>query len=454
MSRCVERRASVASPEWNATAHPVRAFWCFSGGCLRDEKLSVSQRRQIVREVRAGCSARRVALRFGISLSNVQHWLARAGTTRLDRVNWDDLSSGPALPANRTAPAIEDAILAARRSLRDSALGECGASAIQALLARSSPLCGHALPGVRTIGRVLERRGLLDARSRTRRPPPKRGWYLPEVACRKAELDSFDGVEGLVIVGGTDVEVLNVMSLHGSLPGSWPGEILRTDRVLECLLEHWRLHGLPAYAQFDNATLFQGPHHYLDTLGRVARLCLQLGVTPVYAPVRETGFQAGIESYNNRWQQKVWQRFVHRDLPGVCVCSREYVAAYRAKNTALIEAVATLRRPFPGDFLFRPKAPLGGLVVFLRRTDETGRLVVMGRLYRPDPHWQHRLVRVEVDFTARTMQFHSLRRSAPTTQTLLNSIRFEPVTKQTKGSRAHRDVATRGRRLDSKRAKP
>jgi transposase-like protein len=412
------------------------------------------QRRQFVKEVRAGASARSVARRLGVTLSHVQHWLNRAGSLRLHRVDWTDRAPGPQVAANRTPPPIEQAILRARQSLDASDLGECGARAIHAHLLAQEASRPTAIPCVRTIGRVLQRAGMLDAKIRTRRPPPARGWYLPRLARREAELDSFDAVEGLVIAGGTEVEVLNAMSLHGSLPGSWPGGILHTEEVLACLLAHWRRHGLPAYAQFDNATPFQGPHQYLDTLGRVVRLCLQLGVTPVFAPPRETGFQAAIESYNARWQAKVWQRFIHADLDALRVRSAAYIAACENKSAALIATAQGLRRPFPEDFAFQPKAPLCDTVIFLRRTDETGHLVVMGRLYEVDAHWQHRLVRVEVDFTKQTMNFHGLRRAAPTAQPLLKTRHFQPADKQTKGVRAHRDVATRGRRLDNKSRKP
>ena len=53
-------------------------------------------------------------------------------------------------------------------------------------------------------------------------PRPPRGWYLPDVASKRRELDSFDIVEGLVIKDGPQVEVLNGVSLHGGLVVSWP----------------------------------------------------------------------------------------------------------------------------------------------------------------------------------------------------------------------------------------
>ena len=84
--------------------------------------------------------------------------------------------------------------------------------------------------------------------------------------------------------------------------------------TVQSLVEHWRAVGLPGYAQFDNDMIFHGTHRYPDALGRVIRLCLSLGVVPVFVPPRETGFQAMIESYNGWWQAKVWSRFQHADL--------------------------------------------------------------------------------------------------------------------------------------------
>jgi len=69
------------------------------------------------------------------------------------------------------------------------------------------------VPSVRTINRILGRRGALDGKQRTRRPPPPTGWYLPDVATGGAELDSIDIVEGLVIKEGPHVEVLNAVSV-------------------------------------------------------------------------------------------------------------------------------------------------------------------------------------------------------------------------------------------------
>ena len=162
-----------------------------------------------------------------------------------------------------------------RHELRTTSdLGDYGAAEIhRTLCERGAP----EVPATRTIHRILERRGALDGQRRIHRPAPPPGWYLPDVAAGRAELDV----------------------------------------------------GLPTYAQFDNDTRFQGPHQHRDGVSRVMRLCLSLGVTPVFAPVREHGFQNAIENLNGRWQAKVWSRFHHESLAALCARSERFVRATR-----------------------------------------------------------------------------------------------------------------------------
>jgi hypothetical protein len=326
-------------------------------------------------------------------------------------------------PVNRTECELEDLILGIRQQLRDTSdLGEFGAQAIhRELLARgiADP------PSPRTIGRILERRGALDYRHRVRRPAPPRGWYLPDVASGRAELDSFDVVEGLVIKGGIQVEVLNGVSLHGGLIASWPqGAAVTAKAVVAALVEHWQDIGLPAYAQFDNDPLFHGPHAYPDTVGRVTRACLSLGVVPVFVPPRETGFQAAIEGLNGRWQAKVWARSHHESLAGLQAQSARYVLAARQRSAARIDA-APARQPFPSHWRLDLQAPPRGRLVFLRRTTAAGVVEMLGRRFAADPRWPHRLVRAEVDLNSGRIRFYALRRREPGRQPFLREIEYQ-----------------------------
>lgn len=307
--------------------------------------------------VRRGAPLRQVAGEFQVVPSTVLFWTRRAGTGRLDRVDWADRPRGPGTPGNRYPRTMEDLVLRLRVELKKTSdLGEFGAQAIHAALRERGVA---ALPSVRSIGRILECRGALDGRYRLRRPAPPPGWYLPALAAGQAELDAFDTIEGLVIKGGMAVEVLTGISLHGGLGAAWPRAAITTPVTVDALVAHWREVGLPTHAQFDNDTCFQGAHVHPDTLGQVPRLCLSLGVVPVFVPPRESGFQAAVENFNDRWQAKVWARFENTSREGLQSQSAKYIAASRRKAAPRIGS-APAPAPVPRQVALRPPgAPTG-----------------------------------------------------------------------------------------------
>ena len=374
----------------------------------------------MVAAVRKGQSLRAVARQFGVGVATVACWARRAQGQRLDRVDWSDRPSAPH-KTRRTDIAVEDLVLKTRADLAKGDLGAVGAGAIPQALAGQGVA---GAPAVRTINRILGRRGALDGKRRTRRPPPPTGWYLPDVAAGRAELDSIDIVEGLVIKGGPQVEVLNGVSLHGGLVASWPVESPVTSQLaVQSLLGHWREVGLPGYAQFDNDMIFHGTHRYPDALGRVIRMCLGLGVVPVLVPPRETGFQAMVESYNGWWQAKVWARFQHQDLEDLRGHSQRYVAASRKQRAARIEA-APDRRAFPADWELDLKKRPTGRLVYLRRSNPRSEVVLLGNTWPLGQTWPNRLVRCEVDLDKDKVRFFTLRRKAPACQPQIREVDY------------------------------
>lgn len=376
----------------------------------------------MVAAVRRGAPLRRVARQFSVCLRTVQRWVNRAQGQRLERADFRDRPSVPKTVPNRTGRKMEDRVLKLRQELREkSDLGEFGAQAIYRELLRRAKT---DVPSSRTINRILERHGVFDARRRRRWPAPPVGWYLPDVGLKRAELDQFDIIEGLVIRGGTRVEVLTAVSLHGGLIEAWPTEGVNARVAREALITHWRQVGLPEFAQFDNDTVFQGPHQHRDVISSVMRLCLSLRVVPVFAPPRETGFQAAIESFNGRWQAKVWSRFEHESLVALKRQSVKYVRAYRQRIAARLES-APPRRVFPEGFRLDLQAQPRGRLMFLRRTDEGGRAYLLGRRFEVDRQWAHRLVRCEVNLDDQRIHFYALRRRQPDQQPLLCETAYE-----------------------------
>lgn len=381
----------------------------------------------MVKAVRAGMKIRKAAHEFGFSKSVVAFWVARSHGQRLDRADLADRKPGRAW--NRASAELEQGILQLRQGLREGVLGECGAPAIRTALQAQ---LAEAVPSLATINRVLARHGAQDRVRRVRRPAPPKGWYLPDVAAAQAELDCFDLIEDLKIANGPLISVLNATSLHGGLVNAWPLELARAKAVVECLIERWRRDGLPGYAQFDNDTLFQGAHQFSDTVGRVSRLCLALGVIPVFAPPREHGFQNAIEGFNALWQTKLWQRHHVEDLDQLKALSERYIAAHRARNARRRE-LAPQRRRFPQAFRFDLNAPLAGTMIFLRRSDDSGQVHLLGKTFPVSSLWPHRLVRCEVDFNAHCIRFYALRRKQPDDQPLLATIPYHRLQRRFQG---------------------
>jgi len=370
--------------------------------------------------VRRGCSQRAAAARYGVALCTVQRWCQRARGQRLDRMDWTDHSSAPRR-TRRTLAAAEQQVLTIRRWLKKhSVLGECGATAIWQEMENRGI---KDRPSIRTIGRILLRRGALDSRRRTRRPAPPKGWYLPEVAAERADLDSFDTIEGLAIHGGPHFTVFTGISLHGGLVTASPERQLSAKTVVDLLRAHWKEVGLPQYAQFDNDQRFTGPRQYADTVGRVSRLCLSLGLIPVFAPPNEMGFQAAIEGFNGQWQAKLWSRYRHRSVSGLKDRSARYVAAMRQRRTARQEQ-SPPRCAFPSNWRLDLQKHPCGKMIFLRRTDDRGRVNVLSHWFTIHRNWLHRLVRAEVDLNQSVIRFFALRRRDPSDQPLLKEVAY------------------------------
>ena len=57
--------------------------------------------------------------------------------------------------------------------------------------------------------------------------------------------------------------------------------------------------------------------------------------------------------------------------------------------------------------------------LFVRRTDATGSVAVLGHTFAVDDRWVHRLVRAEVNLDTDRIRFYALRRREPSVQPLL-----------------------------------
>lgn len=375
----------------------------------------------MVEMVRSGFSQRYAARKFRVSIDTIQRWLKKSKGLALSKVDWSDRSRAPHRVHNRTMPEMEQMILECRRKLgsADNPLGFVGPEAICEALTSKGILAPHP----RTVARILKRHGVLDSRVRRRFSAPPTGWYLPNVAKELADIDFFDVIEDLAIEGKGRIDALTSTTLWGPFANVWPAKAVGAKAIIDWLTSYWRVIGLPTYTQFDNDTRFQGGHNHPGVVGRVIRLCLSLGIIPVFAPPQETGFQANIEHFNGLWEKKVWYRFHHENSEALCACSERFINAYVRRRAMRADRVPE-RKSFPESWKLNLQRHPSGKLVYIRRTDGRGNAFFLGRSFAISHHWLHRLVRCEVNLDCNIVSVFRLRRSEPEDQPLLTTIEY------------------------------
>jgi Helix-turn-helix domain/Integrase core domain len=178
-------------------------------------------------------------------------------------------SRRPARSPTQTPPAMEDAIVRARKELADEGW-DSGARSIRYRLTRQ----GVAPPAVSTIHRVLRRRGLIVEQ------PQKR----PKSAMRRFEFVDRNGcwqMDGTKwkLADGTQVVIIGAVDDHTRLGLAHLAAAGETsDAVWACFLVAVARHGLPAMMLTDN-----GPALNTDRRGRQAEFTRNLTALGVKA---------------------------------------------------------------------------------------------------------------------------------------------------------------------------
>jgi hypothetical protein len=150
---------------------------------------------------------------------------------------------------------------------------------------------------------------------------------------------------------------------------------------------------------------------------------------PVFAPVREHGFQNAIENYNGQWQAKVWGRYEFESLEQPKEQSERYVKAHRERSRARIEG-APERREFPRKWKYEEEEKISsGRIMLIRRTNDKGSVEMPGHKIEVASEWPNRLVRCEVEIKAKEIGFYRLRRGESDSQPLLRKVKYQLPTR-------------------------
>ena len=265
-----------------------------------DEREEWRRRRAVERHLR-GEKARTICVSLGRTDRWLYKWLERfhEGDPEWHRGH----SRKPIQIASRTSEEIEEMVKYVRLELYNRE-EFCGAQAIRWRLEEEKV---QPLPCLRTIDRILARRGLTHRRTGHYEAKGKR--YPALDASHPGWVHQSDFVGPCYLRGPLRFYSLNTIDIATGRCGAEP--VLRgKDTVVDGLWATWLRLGLPKYLQVDNEAIFYGSHKHPRGMGKVIRLCLPLGIEPCFIPLAEPWRNGVVEKFNHHWRQKFLNKVV------------------------------------------------------------------------------------------------------------------------------------------------
>lgn len=259
---------------------------------MKEIKLSLEELRQKAIDLyRFGWRVSQICSTLGRSKSWFHKWLNRYNDK--DESWFKDESRVPQTIPNRIDPEMEQLVVNTRKQLMSASFSQYGPQAIYYCLAEA----GITPPPIWTIARILKRHSLV--RHKRKGPYIPKGKKYPYDYCLCHQMD-FVGPRYLA--SKVRFYFLNIIDCDTHWAHSSILDNQRAISVCECLVRSWKVTGIPDFLQMDNDLSFWGSLRNPRAVGKVIRLCLLHGVTPVFIPQSEPWRNGVIEHFNNTIQ--------------------------------------------------------------------------------------------------------------------------------------------------------
>jgi hypothetical protein len=175
--------------------------------------------------------------------------------------------------------------------------------------------------------------------------------------------------------------------------------------------------GLPDALQLDNDAALAGSHRDRRSFGRFVRLCLAVGVEPIFLPFYEPKRNELVEELNGLWQWALWRRRRFQSLGQVQRSQSRFLPWYRHHYfpPALggqTPAQASRRQPVvrlsvrQQGQLSQPLPITAGRVHFIRLVDAHGQITLFNENWRVGRRWSGEYVWATVSTQRRRLEVY------------------------------------------------
>src|SRR3989304_2516037 len=265
------------------------------------------------------------------------------------------------------------------------------------------------LPPARTIHAWLKQAGSIkESKGRTRKPSNP---TYPVLSCKTVNaIHELDLKGPFYLKGSSQKYYLAVLrDVYGKKVALKALTEKEMEPLIDFLVESWQNTGCPKYLQMDNGLEFRGSNRYPRSLGKLSRVCLDLGVEPVFIPTREPWRNGVIENLNGLIQRLFLkaqtfetEKHLRRETKKLetSINTTHRLLALDGKTPQEFSAGAHIRSvPSGYDWRTRNLRLLKGKVSFIRLVRKSGKITLaakdkffIGKKYK----WQYVLAVVDV----------------------------------------------------------
>jgi hypothetical protein len=282
-----------------------------------DEKQEFQRRRQAIRLWLKGIKPNRILEKVQRSRVWLSKWRKRFNQFGIAGLRSD--SRRPHHTPTTYPPRIVRWIIQTRRRLVKRPVGLNGARAIRRELRQ---VLGSQTPSLATINRVLQTHGLTSHTVLTRPA------YCPKpLSTVRGTLQALDWT-CRYLEAGPKVYAFHTLNLRTRACHQTIATDKSTPTVIQHCLDTWKTLGIPQFLQLDNDAAFCGGYKAPRIFGQFVRVCLYLGIEPIFLPVAEPERNGEVEEVNGLWGRAFWERRRFASLGRVRQASPAFVQWY------------------------------------------------------------------------------------------------------------------------------
>lgn len=363
-------------------------------------KTEITLRKRAVKLWLQGTSKAEIARRLAKPRLWVQRWISRYDPNAPE----DSLQNHSSIPRHlreQYPERVKSLVVHSRKEREARKLAKYRHALIgaEAIHYEMQELGVTPLPPPRTIHAWLKQANQVKERKAKTRKPPNPTY--PVLRCKAVnDIHQLDLKGPLYLKGNAQKYYLATLrDVYGK----------KMATIIDFLVESWRKLGCPKRLQMDNGLEFRGSNRYPRSLGKLVRVCLDVGVEPVFIPTHEPWRNGVIENLNGLLDRlflrvqhfatdKQLQSAAHKVETAINTSHR--LSALDGRTPQEFSANASLRSLLSNyDWRKRDLRLLKGKVSYIRLVRKSGRVTLtandkflIGKKYK----WQYVLAQVNV----------------------------------------------------------